>query len=57
MVFLQVWWEPGIASRVTAGVAVNNFYVFSDVRNPLKLRLTPQESKLGLAEQNERFWR
>ena len=25
MVFLELWWEPGVCSRVTAGVAIKNF--------------------------------
>ena len=41
-------WEPRVHSRVTAGVAINNFCFFSDVRTPLWLRWTPQESKLVL---------
>ena len=41
--------EPGVYSRVTAGMAVRNSTLFSDVRTPVLLRRTPQESKLGLA--------
>ena len=51
MVFLELQWEPGVHSRVMAGVAINNFCFVRDVRTPLFLRWTPQESKLGLAEQ------
>ena len=57
MVFLELRREPGVHSQVTAGVAINNFCFFSDVKAPLKLRWTPLESKLGLAEQYGRFWR
>ena len=57
MIFLELRREPGLYTRVTAGVAINNFCFFSDVRTPLKLRWTPQESKLGLAEQYRHFWR
>ena len=58
MVFLEVRREPGVHSRVTAGVAINNFSFSNDnVKTPLYLRRTPQESKLGLAEQYGRFWR
>ena len=57
MIFLELQQEPGVHSRVTAGVAINNFCYFTDVRTPLWLRWTPQESKLGLAEQYGRFWR
>ena len=34
MVFLELGWEPGLHSRVMAGVAINNFF-FSDVKTPL----------------------
>ena len=56
MVFLELRREPGVHSRVSAGVAINNFCFFSDIRTPLLLRWTPQESKLGWAEQYGRFW-
>ena len=35
MVFLELRREPGVHSRVTEGVDINNFSFFSDVRNPL----------------------
>ena len=35
MVFLVLRQEPGIHSRVTAGVAINNFCFFTDFRTPL----------------------
>ena len=57
MVFLELRPEPRVNCRVTAGVAINNFCFFSDLRIPLQLRWTPQESKLGLAEQYGRFSR
>ena len=47
MVFLELQREPGVHSRVTVGVAINNFCFFSDVRTPRSLRWTPQESRLG----------
>ena len=53
--FLELWREPGVHSRVTAGVAINNFCFFSDVRTPLYLRSTRQEAKLGLAKQYRPF--
>ena len=28
MAFLELQWEPGVHSRVTAGVAINNFFFF-----------------------------
>ena len=43
MVFLKLPREPGVHFRVTAGVAINNFCFFSDIRTPLQLRWTPQE--------------
>ena len=33
--FSRVAAEPGKYSRVTAGVAINNFSLFSDVRTPV----------------------
>ena len=48
MVFLELQRELGVHSRVAADVAINNFCFFSDVRTPLWLRWTPQESKLVL---------
>ena len=47
MVFLELRWEPGVHSRLNTGVDINNFCFFSDVRTPLWLRWTPQESKLA----------
>ena len=49
MVFLKLCWETGVYSRVTAGMAIQNSCLFSDIRTPVLLRWTPQESKLGLA--------
>ena len=49
MVFLELRWEPGVHFRVTAGVAIKNFFVFSEVRTSVELGPTFQESKLGLA--------
>ena len=48
MVFLELRRGPGVHSRVTAGIAFNNLCFFRDVRTPLLLRCTPQQSKLGL---------
>ena len=55
MVFLMLRWEPGVYSRVTAGMAIQNPCLFSDVRTPVKLRWIPQETKLGLAGPYGRF--
>ena len=47
MVFLELRREPGVNSQVMAGVDIDNICFFSDVRTPLKLGWTPQESKVG----------
>ena len=57
MVFLELQREAGVCSRVKAGVDIKNFCLFNDIRTPIWLQLTPQESKLGLAGQYGRFWR
>ena len=46
MVFLEFQQEPGVYSRVTAGMAVRNSTWFSEVRIPVSLGSTPQEAKL-----------
>ena len=46
---LELRQEPGVYSRVTAGMAIRNSTLFSEVRTPVKLGRTPQESKVGLA--------
>ena len=35
MVFLELRWEPGVCSRVKAGVAIKNICLFSDIRTPV----------------------
>ena len=57
MVFLELQREAGVCSRVTVGVDIKNFSLFSDVRTPVYLLWTPQESKLGLAGKYGHFWR
>ena len=54
--FLELRGEPGVYSRVTAGMAIRNSTLISEVRTPVYLRRTPQESKLRLAGQYERIW-
>ena len=49
MGFLELRQEPGVHSRVTAGMAIRNSTLFSEVRTNVWLGRTPQESKLGLA--------
>ena len=46
MGFLELRQEPLIYSRVTAGMAIQNSTLFSEVRTPVYLGRTPQESKL-----------
>ena len=48
MGFLELQQEREVYSRVRAGMAIRNSTLFSEVRNPVQLRRTPQESKLGL---------
>ena len=35
MVFLELWQEPGLYSRVTAGMSIRTSSLFSDVRTPV----------------------
>ena len=49
MGFLELQQEPGVYSRVTPGMVVQNSTWFSEVRIPVQLGRTPQEAKLGLA--------
>ena len=37
MVFLELRWEPGVYSRVTVGMALQNSCLFSDIRIPVYL--------------------
>ena len=57
MRFLELQKAPGLYSRVTAGMAIWNLGLFSEVRTPVKIHRTPEESKLGLAGQYGCFWR
>ena len=41
--------EPGVYSRLKAGMAIRNSTCFREVRIPVFLGRTPQEAKLGLA--------
>ena len=49
MGFLELQQESGVYSRVTVGMAIRNSNLFSEVRTPIYLGRTPQESKLGFA--------
>ena len=55
MVFLQLLLDPGVYSRVTAGMAFQNSFLFSDVRTSVWVRWTLQESKQGLSGQHGRL--
>ena len=57
MGFLELQREARVCSRVTAEEVIKNFCLFTDVRTPIWLRCTDQESKLGLAGQYGLFWR
>ena len=35
MGFLKLWWERGVYSRVTAGMALQNTCLFSEFRTPI----------------------
>ena len=48
MGFLELQQEPGVYSRVIAGMAIRKSTLFSELRTPVYLGRTPQESKLGL---------
>ena len=53
MGFLEMRQEHGVYSRVTAGMAIRNSTLFSEVRTPVWLGRTPQESKLGLQDNTD----
>ena len=44
MVFLDFHQEPGLYSNLTAGMVSQNSCFFSDIRTPVQLRGTPQDS-------------
>ena len=49
MGFLELRQEHGVYSQVTAGMAIENSTLISEVRTHVRLGRTPQESKLGFA--------
>ena len=57
MVFLELRRGPGVHFGLTAGIALQPSFLFNEVRTPVELRGTPQESLRGLAGQKERFSR
>ena len=57
MGFLELQQEPGVYSRVTAGMFIRNWSVFSEVMTPVLKWGTTHECKLGVAGQYRRFWK
>ena len=57
MSFLDLRQAPGVYSRVTAGMAIWNSALFSEVRTPVFLWRTRREVKLFLAGKYRCFWR
>ena len=57
MGFLQLRQEPGVYSRVMAGMSIRNWRLFSEVRTPVSVCGTPQECKLCVAGQHGRIWK
>ena len=55
--FLELRQEPGVYSRVTEGMSIRNWSLFSEVRTPVSVWGTHQECKLGVAAQYGRFWK
>ena len=53
MVFLELRREPGVHSRVTAGVDINNFCFFSDDRTPEGPQEHPHTSRSTLMSTQE----
>ena len=53
MGFLELQQEPGVYSRVTAVMAIRNATLFCEVRTPVYLGRTPQESKLGFQDNTD----
>ena len=57
MDFLELWREPGVYSRVMAGMIGQILCLISDVRTAVWLLGTPQQSPRGLAGQYGHFFR
>ena len=53
MGFLELRQECGVYSRVTAVMAIRNATLFCEVRTPVYLGRTPQESKLGFQDNTD----
>ena len=57
MSFLELRQEPGVYSRVTPGMSIRNWSLFSEVRTPVYVSGTPQECKQCVAGQYGCFWK
>ena len=57
MGFLDLQQEPGLYSRVMAGMSILNWSLFSEFRTTVSVCGTPQECKLCIAGQYGRFWK
>ena len=51
----RLCWEPGLYSRITAGMILQSLYFFSDVRTAVYSVRTPQESPQGLTSNTDTF--
>ena len=51
MGFVELQQDPGVYSRVMAGMSIRNLSLFSEVSTPVYVRGTPHECKLVLAGQ------
>ena len=57
MSFLELQQEPGVYTRVTAGMSIRNWSLFSEVRTPVYVSGTPQECKQCVAGKHGCFWK
>ena len=57
MCFLELRQEPGVYSRVTVGMSIRNWSLFSEIRIPVLVWRKHQECKLGLAGHYGFFWK
>ena len=57
MGFSELRQDPRLYSRVTAGMSIRNWSLFSEVRTTVYLLVTTNECKLGVAGQYGYFWK
>ena len=57
MGFLALRQKPGVYSRVTAGMYIRNWSLFSEASTPIYVWGTTQECKLDMAGQYGHFWK